>query len=191
MQSDRKARNGPMGTALHRAILSALPGLVLLGTSGCWTAPAANVQPRAEPGLIQSGIRVESVKEPWIVESVDASAGLIAFRAPGEAAPRKYRVAASVPNADSIRPGDKVQPTIAEDLTVYVFRDGVDESVGSASHAKVLSVDASYRLLTVQHPNGKQETFKFAHHVKLREMEAGDDVAIQPREVVALRLRKR
>ncbi|WP_116811364.1 hypothetical protein [Steroidobacter cummioxidans] len=180
---------------LPRAILSALPCLAVLGISGCWTAPVANVQPRGEPGLIQGGIRVESVKEPWIVESVDASARHIAFRAPGEAAPKRYRVAPSVPNVDSIRPGDKVQPTIAEDLTVYVLRDGqlqgAGESDTGAAHAKVLSVDASFRLLTVEHPNGKQETFKVAREVKLDQMEAGDDVAIQPREVVAVRLRKR
>ncbi len=176
-----------------RAILSALPGLAVLAISGCWTAPVANVPPRGEPGLIQSGIRVESVKEPWIVESVDAGAHLITFRAPGEATLRKYPIAPTVPNADSIRPGDKVQPTIAEDLTVYVSRDGESEGEGApgAARAKVLSVDASFRLLTVEHPDGKQETFKVAREVKLRQMEAGDDVAIEPREVVALKKRKR
>lgn len=96
-------------------------------------------------------------------------------------------------NADSIRPGDKVQPTIAEDLAVYVSGDGPSQGAyeSGAAHAKVLSVDASYRLLTVEHPDGRQETFKVAREVRLGQMEAGDDVAIQPREIVALRLRKR
>jgi hypothetical protein len=56
--------------------------------------------------------------------------------------------------------------------------------------AKVLSVDPSYRLLTLQYPNGQAQTFKVGLNVKLLEMEPGDIVVIRTMELIALRVEK-
>jgi len=56
--------------------------------------------------------------------------------------------------------------------------------------AKVLSVDPSYRLLTLQYPNGQAQTFKVGLDVKLLEMEPGDIVVIRTMELIALRVEK-
>jgi hypothetical protein len=166
-----------------------------LALAGCWTAPVANVQPKGEARLIQSAISVESVKAPAIVEAVDRNSGTIVVRTPGAPETSTYKVGREVENFSRLGMGDKVKATIREELSVYVLRngqapgaDGTPEKV--AADARVLAVDQSYRLLTLQYPNGENETFKVALSVKLKEMEAGDTVVIRPVEAVALK-RKR
>jgi hypothetical protein len=163
-----------------------------LALTGCWTAPVADVQPKGEARLIQSAISVESVKAPALVEGVDRNTRTIVVRTPGAPETSTYKVGREVENFSSIRMGDKVKATVKEELSVYVLRngeapgaDGTPEKI--AASARVLSIDPSYRLLTLQYPNGENETLKVAVGVKLKEMEAGDAVVIRPIEVVALR----
>jgi hypothetical protein len=163
-----------------------------LTLTGCWTAPVANVQPPGEARLIQNGIAVRSVKEPAVVESVDPAASTIVLRAPGTSVTSTYKVAPDVSNFRDIKPGELVEATVAEELSVYVLRDGRLPGAAGASEeiavdARVLSVDPSYRLLRLQYPNGQNETFKVPLEVKLRQMTAGDSVVISSVEVVALR----
>jgi hypothetical protein len=78
---------------------------------------------------------------------------------------------------------------------VYVRRDGHLPSAGGSPHtvvsdAQVLSVDPSYRLVTLHFPDGHNETFKVSLRVKLDEMETSDAVTIQPVEAIALRMKK-
>ena len=47
------------------------------------------------------------------------------------------------------------------------------------ANAKVLRVDPSYRLLSLQYPDGRAETFKVGLDVKLLEMQPGDDVVVR------------
>ncbi|MBV8181181.1 MAG: hypothetical protein JO045_20750 [Mycobacterium sp.] len=96
---------------------------------------------------------------------------------------------------DRIKAGDKVEATMAQELTVYVLKNGQLPVAGGPpravkSDARVLMVDPSYRLLTLQYPNGRNETFKVGLDVKLLEMEAGDDVVIRTIEAVALEVEK-
>jgi len=180
---------------VHRAIVTPLLCAAALVFSGCWTPPVANVQPKGEPRLIQGGIAVESVKNAAIVQSVDAGTRTIIVQTPGDSATATYRVSPKVTNFDRIKVGNKIRVTVAEELTVYVLRDGklpgvkgVSETI--AANAKVLQVDPSYRLLTLQYPNGESETFKVGLGVKLKEMAAGDDVVIRSLEVLSVRVHK-
>ena len=179
-------------TTLHRAIARALPVSASLALVACWTAPVANVQPKGEPRLIQSGISVESPKDSAIVHSVDTAGRKIEVSTPGGGTEvATYTVGPKVKGFDRLKAGDKIKPTLTEELAVYSLRDGkFPGSNGSpetiASSAKVLSVDTSYRLLTVEYPNKERETFKVSRDVKLDQMEAGDDVVIRPIQVISL-----
>jgi hypothetical protein len=128
------------------------------------------------------------------VDSVDAATRTIVVRTPGAQQTSTYKVSPRVSNLDQIRFGDKVQATVAQELSVYVLRDGQLPGPGGkletiTADARVLSVDPSYRLLTLQYPNGRNETFKVGLDARLREMEAGNSVVIRPVEAVALRKR--
>ena len=174
------------------------PNLVVLlplsaALAGCWTPPAADVQPKGEPRLIQGSIRVESIKDPAIVQSVDPGTRVIVVRHLGGTGTSEYRASTRVSSLGRIKAGDKVQATVAEELTVYVLRDGAVPGLGGsrepvAAEARVLKVDRSYRLLSLQYRSGRQETFKVALGVLLCEMEPGDDVAIRVLEAVELRV---
>lgn len=166
-----------------------------LAVSGCWTAPVADIQPKGEPRLIQSGIGVESVKDRAIVQSVDPGTRTLVLSS-RQGASSTYKAAPQVENLDQVKAGDTVRAKVAEELTVYVLRDGqlpgasgTPETI--ASDARVLWVDPSYRLLTLRYPDGHDETLKVGLGVKLGEMEAGDDVVIRPLEVRSLQVQAR
>ncbi len=158
--------------------------------AGCWQAPRADVHPSGEPRVIQRSVAVESIRS-GIAHSVDPTARTIALLKPGDTAPQIYALASGTP-VGAIKPGERVRLTLAERLTVYV--QGVGEVAPEAdgispnsSDAKVLSVDRSYRLLTLLRTDGRRETFKVAVNVKLSEMQPGDDVAVESMQVVAVR----
>jgi hypothetical protein len=180
---------------MERAILSTLSLGATLALTGCWTAPIASVQPKGEPRLIQGGIAVESTKDPAIVQSVDAGTRTIVVQNPADATRATYKAGPKVSNFDRIKAGDKIEATLTQELTVYVLRKGQLPVAGGPpkaikSDARVLMIDPSYRLLTLQYPNGRNETFKVGLDVRLLEMEAGDDVVIRTIEAVALEVDK-
>jgi hypothetical protein len=184
----------PDGAAAH-AVAVCILLTATLALAGCWTTPVANVQPKGSPRLIQSGIAVRPVKELVVVRSIDTQARTIVVVSTAHAQPIAYVLGPRVSNFDRIKAGDAVEITVARELAVYVLNGdqltgpgGVNESI--AVTARVLSVDPSYRLLAVQYPNGRHETFKPGLEAKLQEMEPGDSVVIRTREVVAVRIVK-
>ena len=101
----------------------------------------------------------------------------------------------SEPFFHAIRAGDKVQATVAQELAIYVAKNGQVPGSGGKletieADARVLQVDPSYRLLTLQYPNGQTETFKVGLDVKLLEMEPGDVVVVRNTELITLRADK-
>ena len=164
--------------------------------TGCWTAPNAYVQPVGEPRLIQSGIAVNSVKNRAIVQAVDPQTRTLTVFSSVKAPSVVYRVGPKVANFNDLRVGETVEVTVAEQLSIYVLRDGqLPTAQGTletiAVDAKVLSADPSYRLLTLQYPNGQTETFKVGLDIKLGDMGSGNAVVIHRGEAVAVRLGKR
>jgi len=87
--------------------------------------------------------------------------------------------------------GEKLRPEISEEFTVYVLRDGQAPGPDGAlqpiaATARVLWVEPSYRLLTLEYLNGAQATFKVDLDVRLIQMQAGDSVVIRVIEVIGL-----
>ena len=60
---------------------------------------------------------------------------------------------------------------------------------GSSDDSRVLLIDPSYRLLIVQYPSGRTDTFKVSLSTRLKDMEPGDSVAIKLIGAVELGLR--
>ncbi len=107
-----------------------------------------------------------------------------------------YEVGPGVHQCGDIRIGDRVHAKIAEVLTVYIAPAGEHAAAETSARsrwpdARVLTFDPSYRLLTVQYPDGKRETFKIALHTPMGGIEAGDFVAIHRPLVIELGVRRR
>ena len=155
--------------------------------------PSASVRPHGKPRVIEEGIEVDQVADSATVESVDYATRTLALSARGTRLPA-YKIGRGVTNWIDVHAGDRVSATIKAVLTVYVA--AANESgnpnagvVSRAPDARVLVVDPSYRLLTVQYTNGGTETFKIGVHTRMKGIEAGDSVAIRPLEVIELRVR--
>jgi hypothetical protein len=155
--------------------------------SGCWTAPNANLRPKGEPRVIEDSIEVETSMPPMRVESVD-SVKRIVVASSRMAAAIEMNVAPGVRNLEDVHPGDQIRPKIREKLRVYVAprAESGDSGTGGPSAGRVLVVDPSYRLLTVQYPDGHTDTFKVGLKTRLKHMEPGDSVAVDAFEAVDL-----
>lgn len=183
---------------VNRALTAALlPLTAALSLAGCWTAPSANVQPPGPPRLIQKGIVVRSVVRNAVVQSVDPDKRTVVMQVPGSTGTQIYRAGPNVSDLNHLTPGARVTARVAEELTVYVSPDGRlpganNGATPTGTQAKVLSVDPSYRLLTLQHPDGRTQTLKVGLEVELKQMQSGDAVMIQtPREIDSLSVRGR
>ncbi len=178
---------------LKFATRATLLPIIALALAGCWTPPNANVQPKGSPGLIQSGFAAEVLQDPAPVTSVDASQRTITLKRT-DGLTKAYAVSPEVKNFDQIKAGDQVMATVEDDLAIYILQNGrlpdgtTAETLGV--NARVLWVDPSYRLLTLQYPNGQSEKFKAGLDAKLQEMAPGDDVVVKPKEVTALHVEK-
>jgi hypothetical protein len=93
------------------------------------------------------------------------------------------------PPSASVRPGGRARAiagaieieSVGPSARILTVSAAVN---GRTPQARVLLVDPSYRLLTVQYPNGRMETFKIRLHTRIGDIEAGDAVTIRPAEVV-------
>jgi hypothetical protein len=163
-----------------------------LALAGCWTAPNANVQPTGTLGLIQSEIMVESVQYPATVQAMDNGLRTITLVLP-DGTVKTYKAGPNLKNFDKIQPGETVKATVTDKLAVYGLENGrlpdgtTAEALGVSG--KVLQVDPSYRLLTVQFPNGQTEIFKPGLQTLMQEMSPGDSVVIRPVEVTKIKVK--
>jgi hypothetical protein len=177
-----------------KLVLNFLTAITALILTGCWTPPNANVQPKGEPRLIQNRVSVESVQEQATVQAIDASQRIIRLKL-SSGSLITCKVGPSVAHFGQIQSGDKIKIALAEELAVYVLKDGRLPAAGGTDevinfYAKVQSVDPSYRLLTLQYPNRQTEILKTDLNGKLLEMQAGDAVFLQTAEVKAIRIQK-
>ena len=180
--------------ALNRALDTLLLSVLALALAGCWTAPVANVQPKGDARLIQRAIPVVAVKNGVTVQSVDAERQTVILNF-ADGMTSTVSSGAAVANLSKIRAGDKIRATVAQELSVYVLKggqlpgaDGKLESI--KSDAKILTIEPSYRLLTLQYPNRRVEILKVGLDADLHSMEAGDDVVIETTQLLALRVQK-
>jgi translation initiation factor IF-1 len=169
--------------------------VVALTLTGCWTPPNADVQPKGEPRLIQSGVSVERSDIRATVQTIGASRSVFNLIL-SDGTPVICTVSPQVKNLDQIHAGDQVKVTLAEKLAVYVLKDGRLTGADSTGEvvpfiARVQMVDPSYRLLMLQYLNGQTEVLKADLDAKLMEMQPGDAVVLQSAEAVAIHVEKK
>jgi hypothetical protein len=176
-------------------ILTLLP-VIALTLTGCWTPPNANVQPKGKLGLIQGDIPVQIVQDPVTVVAMDASLRTLTLKHQNGTT-KVFTVAPKVENFDQLKVGDVIRADVKAEMSVYILEDGrLTNPDGSTRpktinfNAKVLTVDPSYRLLTLQFNNGFQLTIKTAMDVQLEKMATGDDVVMRSNEITGITIKK-
>jgi hypothetical protein len=181
--------------SLQFAIVAICLPVFALTLTGCWTPPNANVQPSGKPGLIQGGIPVDIIQYPVTVEAVDADRRIITLKN-ADGSTKTFTVTPSVQNFDQVKVGDLVKATVKAELSVYILDHGRLPGANGTTrpktinfNAKVLTVDPSYRLLTLQFTNGHEFTIKAGLNVPLEKMAPGDDVVMRSNEVTAIEIK--
>ena len=160
--------------------------------SGCWTVPNANLRPKGEPRVIDDSIEVEALMPSLRVESIDRVKRIVRVKYRQEVI--AMEVAAGVGSLNEVDPGDYIRPKVRKKLKVYVASQSGsgDDSAGAGWRTpRVLVVDTSYRLLSIQYPDGHADTFKVGLDMRLKAIEPGDSVEFGAIEVVDLGARHR
>ncbi len=176
--------------------LAACLPVIALSMTGCWTPPNANVQPVGKPGLIQAGIPVTVVQYPVIVETIDAGQNTITLKH-ADGSTKTFDLAPTVKDLSHVKVCDTVKASVQAELSVYILDNGRLPGANGTTrpktinfNAKVLKVDPSYRLLTLQFANGQTLTIKASLNVHLEKMTPGDDVVMRSNEVTAIEVKK-
>jgi hypothetical protein len=167
---------------------------MVFALAGCWTAPVADVQPKGDARLIQSAIPVVAVKDRATVQSIDQDQRVVVLNF-SDGVTATVKPGPGIKNFSEIRAGDKARAKVAQELSIYVLKDGhlpgADGKLEPVKiDAKVLEIDRAYRLLTLQYTNREVEVLKVGLDAKLAEMEAGDSVVVKTTELLALKRQK-
>jgi hypothetical protein len=168
-----------------------------LALAGCWTPPNANVQPAGKPGLIQGGIPVQNIiQESVKVTAIDTAGRTITLQH-ADGSTKTFTIGDTVKNLDDVKVGDTIKAEVKAELFIYILDNGRLPGANGTTrpktinfNAKVLQVDPSYRLLTLQFSNGQKLTIKAGLDVMLEKMAPGDDVVMRANEVTGITVKK-
>ena len=176
-------------------VLTLLP-VIALALTGCWTPPNANVQPAGKPGLIQGHIPVQVVQDAVTVVALDSALRTVTLKH-RDGTTKTFDVVPKVDNFDQLKVGDVIRADVKAEMSVYILENGrLPNADGSTRprtinfNAKVLRVDPSYRLLTLQFNNGQKLTIKAGPDVQLEKMAPGDDVVMRSNEITGITIKK-
>ncbi len=155
---------------------------------------------------IAGGVAVDAVQGTDTVQSVDpATRTVVLMHSDGTTS--SYECGSDVRNFDQIKVGDQVTATVAESVAIVLVKGGMAPAAGTSSvivrapmgakpagkmvdtvgfTAKVISVDAASRMVTLQTPDGQNQTVKVGPNVDLGNVNPGDDVGVQVTRAFAI-----
>jgi hypothetical protein len=163
-----------------------------IGLSGCWTPPTARLPADAIPGTIAGPLSVHTVIHAATVESVACDTRTITLRAP-DTPHEAFVIGPHVTGWERLRQGDELDVRVKVELTVYIppAIDGSPESQAKTHppDARVLIYEPSFRMLTLEYPDGATDTFKVSLGAHVHSLPPGAWVSIRPVEASALHAR--
>lgn len=122
-----------------------------------------------------------------------------------------FKAGPEVANFDQIQVGDKVKATVAEQLIVFVRKNGEPPSDGESAAvalaplgdkpgvvmantvevtAKVEAIDLDHRKATLRFPDGHAQIFSVRKDVDMTKGKLGDEVVIRTTEAMAILVEK-
>ena len=187
-----------MKTRMASLVVLALVGIVVLGLSSC----SSTSEKSEKPGRVMAMTKTSTAT----VEAIDAANRMVTLRAT-DGTLNIYKLGPEVRNFDQIEVGDQVKTTVVESLAIFVRNPGEPANDGERSvvalaprgakpgvvmaetseiTAKVESVDADARTVTVRGPEGKIRTFAVAPDINLAAVKKGDDVVVRYTQAIAI-----
>jgi hypothetical protein len=191
----------------------------LLACSSCSSTPEEKTEAKYSavedsPTLTETGrggVVLEAAEVVFTVESVNATDRTVKLRR-SDGKVRTIECDPEVRNFDKIQVGDRVTATVAESLALALMK-GDDVPVGASTTtaivrsspgakpggkivdtvgftAKVLSVDVTTRLVTLETADGDNETVKVGPDIDLANISAGDHVGVRATRALAISVKE-
>lgn len=185
--------------------------LALLMSTSCSSLPKGQTQQLivtrgSEPGMYS----VETTKITATVTAIAAANRKVTIVTP-EGQKRVVKAGPEVANFNQIRIGDQVIITVAEELVVFMAKDGLSLPDGKSAvvaraslgdrpgvlvsetsqiTAKVVGLDKENRKATIQLPDGTTKTFTVRKDVDLSQRTIGEEIVFRYTESQAIRVEK-
>jgi Cu/Ag efflux protein CusF len=201
-----------MKTKTCSNIIIALTGTALLALlTSCSSTPQGTTTLAAayQPG-VPGGVLVHTFDTSATVTGIDPATRKVTLVTP-DGTQSIFKAGPDVVNFDQIRIGDQVKTTIAQQLVVFMSKDGSAEEDGQAAAialapegakpgvfmadttkvtAKVKSVDLKRHRATLLFPDGKAKTFDVRPDVDLTKVKPDDEVSFRITQALAIRVEK-
>jgi hypothetical protein len=195
---------------LNWAGLTLLPAAMLAFTS-CSTEPKGEGAGYAavQPG-VPGGVIVQTYKETATVTGIDKATREVTL-VTKDGAKTTVKAGPEVVNFDQIQVGDQVKATVAEQLVMFMRKNGEPANDGEAAAValapvgakpgmvmantvevtgKVEAIDLAHRKATLRFPDGTAKTFKVRKDVDMTKGKIGDEVVFRTTEALAISVEK-
>lgn len=200
-----------MKTKLIKLGTVTLTGAALLAFSSCSSTPQgeSRTMVAAEKG-VPGGVIVQTYKVTATVTAVDAASRKVTLTL-ADGAKTTVKAGPEVVNFNQIQVGDQVKATVAEQLVMFVRKNGEPANDGEAAAValapvgekpgilmantvevtgKVEAIDLAHRKATLRFEDGTSKTFKVRKDVDMTKGKIGDEVVFRTTEAVAISVEK-
>jgi translation elongation factor P/translation initiation factor 5A len=200
-----------MKTKLLKFATIAIMPAAMLALTSCSSTPQGegSTMVAAQKG-VPGGVIVETYKVTATVTAVDAASRKVTLIM-ADGSKTTVKAGPEVVNFDQIQVGDQVKATVAEQLVVFVRKNGEPANDGEAAAvalapvgakpgvvmantvevtAKVEAIDLGRRKATLRFPDGQSKTFRVRPDVDMTKAKLGDEVVIRTTEAVAISVEK-
>ena len=153
---------------------------------------------------------VDTITMSATVSAIDPSKRKVTLRL-ADGTKTAVKCGPDIANFDQIKVGDRVNATLTEELALYLGQGDPRSAAGATGvalapvgakpagivadtvqiTAKVTSVNAAKRKVTLELPDGSKKTVKAGKQIDLSEINIGDNVTVQHTESVAIRWTRR
>ncbi|HTR42422.1 MAG TPA: hypothetical protein VMH87_12470 [Pseudomonadales bacterium] len=179
-------------------LIAAIPLLV----TSCSSTPSTSSSQDTSAGgaeIVRGRVILDAATETATVQSIDKDTRTVVLLH-GDGTTSSYECGPDVRNFDQIKVGDQVTATVSESVAIGLIKGGVSPGAGTATAvvrsplgdkpagkivdtvgfiAKVVSIDPSTRMVTLQTPDGQNQTLKVGPDVDLTGVNPGDDVGVK------------
>lgn len=149
--------------------------------------------------IVRGRVVLDAATETATVQSIDKDTRTVVLLH-GDGTTSSYECGPDVRNFDQIKVGDQVTATVGESVAIGLIKGGVPPAAGTATAvvrsplgdkpggkvvdtvgfiAKVVSIDPSTRMVTLQTPDGHDQTLKVGPDIDLTGVNPGDDVGVR------------
>ncbi len=184
-------------------LITIATGIAMISLLGCKTGPTRVASPLDNPSLAGSCVVVETTTYKGKIDSMDSTQRKLTLTHDNGVVTCKVG-----PDARFalLKPGDQVKAKVIETRAIFLVKNGAPPSPGSGVKiaespewsalggatlptvdrpAKIIKLDSSYRLLTLQFEDGKTRDFKTDKDFPLDGVVEGDQAVVREVQGVA------